>query len=189
MAAGDTSAELRGIIELCNTAVYLHGTDELADTASAEAWLGERDFNWSPSPDALAQLRADRERIRMFLIDRADPGAHAGVNDIVRRHWLGPRIGADAELQLVAGADPQSPVAAAVATLLLVGLRQDGRRLKVCASAACRYVYFDESRSRTRTWCDMNICGARSKMRDYRSRQAPEGMFHRHNSQTDGTSP
>ncbi|WP_343226432.1 CGNR zinc finger domain-containing protein, partial [Paenarthrobacter nicotinovorans] len=45
-----------------------------------------------------------------------------------------------------------------------------GQRLRTCASEACRWVFYDSSRSRTRTWCDMNTCGARSKMRQYRDR-------------------
>jgi predicted RNA-binding Zn ribbon-like protein len=44
-------------------------------------------------------------------------------------------------------------------------------RLKVCANPDCEWAFYDTSRSRSGTWCVMNVCGARHKMSRYRSRQ------------------
>jgi predicted RNA-binding Zn ribbon-like protein len=52
-------------------------------------------------------------------------------------------------------------VIAADAISIIAGER-DGR-LALCASPTCRAAFFDTSRSRTRTWCDMNTCGNRQK--------------------------
>ncbi|MEU1134560.1 CGNR zinc finger domain-containing protein [Streptomyces sp. NPDC005900] len=52
-------------------------------------------------------------------------------------------------------------VIAADAISVIAGAR-DGR-LALCASPTCRAAFFDTSRSRTRKWCDMNICGNRQK--------------------------
>lgn len=52
-------------------------------------------------------------------------------------------------------------VIAADAISIISGER-DGK-LALCASPTCQAVFFDTSRSRTRTWCDMNTCGNREK--------------------------
>ena len=46
------------------------------------------------------------------------------------------------------------------------------RRLKTCASDACRWAYYDRSRNRASRWCAMGVCGSRVKMRAYRRRRA-----------------
>jgi predicted RNA-binding Zn ribbon-like protein len=44
-------------------------------------------------------------------------------------------------------------------------------RLKVCASDQCRWAFFDASRNRGGTWCQMEVCGNRIKNRAYRRRR------------------
>jgi len=41
-------------------------------------------------------------------------------------------------------------------------------RIKVCPG--CGQVFYDETRSRTRRWCDSSTCGNRARVRRYRSR-------------------
>ncbi|NTS32206.1 CGNR zinc finger domain-containing protein [Phyllobacterium sp. BT25] len=45
-------------------------------------------------------------------------------------------------------------------------------RIKVCPN--CHWLYFDESRNRSRRWCDMNVCGNRAKARRYYDRNAKQ---------------
>ena len=44
-------------------------------------------------------------------------------------------------------------------------------RLKVCASEDCRWVFYDRSSNRSGSWCEMEVCGSRAKMRAYRKRR------------------
>jgi predicted RNA-binding Zn ribbon-like protein len=44
-------------------------------------------------------------------------------------------------------------------------------RLKACRDDACAWAFHDTSRSRTRTWCSMQVCGNREKARSFRARQ------------------
>jgi predicted RNA-binding Zn ribbon-like protein len=46
----------------------------------------------------------------------------------------------------------------------------DVSRLRSCANPHCRWVFYDGTRSGTRRWCTMAICGNRSKLRRYRQR-------------------
>jgi predicted RNA-binding Zn ribbon-like protein len=45
------------------------------------------------------------------------------------------------------------------------------RRLKICSSGACRYVYYDRSKNASRRWCSMEVCGNRYKTKAYRQRR------------------
>ncbi len=49
-------------------------------------------------------------------------------------------------------------------------LRVDPSRLRICAAPGCETAFWDETRSRTRTWCDPRTCG--NRVRVSRHRQA-----------------
>ncbi len=59
------------------------------------------------------------------------------------------------------------PIALSAAELLL---KLDRRRLKQCAGLHCGWFFLDVTRSRTRRWCDMGVCGSRAKTRRFRQR-------------------
>ena len=44
-------------------------------------------------------------------------------------------------------------------------------RVRICANDTCRWIFYDESRSGRRRWCDMATCGNRAKARRHRERQ------------------
>src|SRR5262245_36196877 len=60
------------------------------------------------------------------------------------------------------------PIALSAAELLV---NLDRRRLKQCAGPHCGWLFLDETRSRTRRWCDMRVCGSRAKIRRFRQRR------------------
>jgi len=43
-------------------------------------------------------------------------------------------------------------------------------RIRECASADCTWLFVDESRNRSRRWCDMSVCGNRMKARRHYQR-------------------
>lgn len=45
-------------------------------------------------------------------------------------------------------------------------------KVRVCAAPDCGWLFLDDTRNRSRRWCDMKICGNREKIRRYRARQA-----------------
>ena len=57
--------------------------------------------------------------------------------------------------------------------LLLASLAivESGRELRRCANDLCRFLFIDTSRSGSRRWCDMSICGNRAKGRRARVRK------------------
>jgi predicted RNA-binding Zn ribbon-like protein len=64
---------------------------------------------------------------------------------------------------------PIWPILASAIDLLTTA---DLRRLKRCASAiGCSWLFLDTSKSSTRRWCTMELCGSRAKMRRQYARQ------------------
>jgi predicted RNA-binding Zn ribbon-like protein len=47
---------------------------------------------------------------------------------------------------------------------------EDRLRVRECAGEGCAWLFLDRSRSQTRRWCDMTVCGNRSKVRRHRAR-------------------
>jgi predicted RNA-binding Zn ribbon-like protein len=45
-------------------------------------------------------------------------------------------------------------------------------RLKCCRNRDCRWAFYDRSKNRSATWCSMQLCGNRTKIRTYRRRKA-----------------
>jgi predicted RNA-binding Zn ribbon-like protein len=46
----------------------------------------------------------------------------------------------------------------------------DRSRLKTCGNSGCRWVFYDDTKNRSRRWCDSNLCGNLFKVRRYRRR-------------------
>jgi predicted RNA-binding Zn ribbon-like protein len=46
----------------------------------------------------------------------------------------------------------------------------DWGRFKLCRDPACCASYYDASKSAAKTWCSMETCGSRNKMRRYRAK-------------------
>lgn len=47
----------------------------------------------------------------------------------------------------------------------------DFSRLRTCANPRCRWLFLDTSKSGTRRWCSMAVCGNRHKVRRFRRRR------------------
>ena len=44
-------------------------------------------------------------------------------------------------------------------------------KVKMCEAETCAWLFLDESRNRSRRWCDMKVCGNREKARRYYQRE------------------
>jgi hypothetical protein len=91
------------------------------------------------------------------------------VNSLVAHCGIRPRLGEDGRIFLTSNS-PEN----AVALLMIVALNamQTGiwERFKLCREPTCRASYYDASKSGAKTWCSMETCGSRNKMRRYRAR-------------------
>jgi predicted RNA-binding Zn ribbon-like protein len=62
-------------------------------------------------------------------------------------------------------------VAESMAQLLV---HADLRRVKLCVSEGCRWAFFDQSKGRTRRWCDSRQCGNTDRVRRFRNMHVGE---------------
>ena len=74
---------------------------------------------------------------------------------------------------------PAIPGFAGAMARLLVPVAQaigDGswQRVKACRANDCRWAFYDRSRNRSGVWCEMAVCGNRTKVRAYRERAPRE---------------
>lgn len=88
-----------------------------------------------------AHLAPQRDRLAMSFADHAGPSLEAPI---------------------------LAPITRAAIDLLTSELVQ---RVRVCGDDACAWLFVDTTRSGTRRWCDMKICGNRNKVRRFRAGQ------------------
>ena len=105
-----------------------------------------------PDADRVALERAYRDALAY-----ADLRPESG-----RFGWAWPEVSDDLER-------PLWPILASAIDLLTTA---DLARLKRCASEiGCSWLFLDTSKSSTRRWCTMELCGSRAKMRRLYARQ------------------
>ncbi|HEY9369487.1 CGNR zinc finger domain-containing protein [Streptomyces sp.] len=123
----------------------------------------------------LEQARELRESLRAACLAHAGHPPHERVRPLSDLLSAAPLVVAVDETTGAATLRPAkddasllSRVASAIATTTADGTWP---RLKACEAADCHWAYTDRSPAGRRRWCSMSVCGARAKMRAYRSRQ------------------
>lgn len=103
-----------------------------------------------------------------------DPGDVARLNKVIGAGPVAHTLARDGdhwELRPEPVAPGQGAVLAAVARSAASFLSDaELERIKICSNDDCRWVFYDESKNRSRRWCD-TTCGNLHKVRRYRARQ------------------
>ena len=104
------------------------------------------------------------------------PAQLAAINAVIGRSPVRSQLELDAEGRYLVDFRPvggdwidraERELAGSFSSLLR---RSYPTRLRVCADETCGSVFYDESRSRTRRWCDSGTCGNRARVRRHRAR-------------------
>ncbi|MFC0105354.1 CGNR zinc finger domain-containing protein [Kibdelosporangium aridum] len=189
----DPANQAPGTLELVrkfvNTDDIYNGRDELGNEGSATAWLaksgvlnGDRPitdndlaalYDLRDTLRALAAANATGEQTPREVVDAFNrlsaPHAASVCLDVAHGSLVGfLRADDDGAGGAIAA------LAAAVHQAVLTGT---WTRLKSCANSECRWLFYDESRSRTARWCSMRACGSVTKARRYRARQRQQGAL------------
>jgi predicted RNA-binding Zn ribbon-like protein len=128
---------------------------------------------------ALVALRTLLQRMTETLVEgQIADDDRAALNTILRKVPLNRRLSKDSvgyQLEMVPLERDwdwvQAEIAASFAHLLM---SHDYRRLKICANTHCRWVFYDESKSRSRLYCTPDKCANLLKVRRFRE-------SHKHN--------
>jgi predicted RNA-binding Zn ribbon-like protein len=171
--------ELDHIRQFVNTYDLESLEDKIAEPEAAATWLAERDL--LPATEQLTQAdvrqaQSMRESLRKLLLAHngaeLDQSAVDAVNSAAKSAELVVRFDDDGNAALT----PVRPgIDGALGRLVAIVFRAmaDGtwERLKACPEDKCEWAFYDWSKNRSATWCDMATCGNRVKARTYRERR------------------
>jgi predicted RNA-binding Zn ribbon-like protein len=171
--------DLQLVIDFVNTLDIDAGTDELAGPDELARWLRVR-TGIGDGRVTTADLEAAiqlREAVRHVILahngDDLDRAATKELERAADRGQLSVRFNPDGSTRLEARAEG---TAGALAALLvpIAEAAADGtwERVKACHADACRWAFYDQSRNRSGRWCDMAVCGNRTKVRAYRTKRS-----------------
>ena len=166
------------VVEFVNTRDLDRDTDELATPDRLAGWLRERRLVALDTRIGAAELEQAtglREALRAVLLEHNGSPAGGGLQaleEVAERGGLSVCFGGDGTVRL---APRVGGFAGALAHLLvpIAPAAGDGswERVKACAADDCQWAFYDRSRNRSARWCDMAVCGNRTKVRAYRSKR------------------
>lgn len=185
MAATDTHpkaapGDLNHIRQLVNTLDLETHEDDLADPKALADWLSERDLLTGDEPLSGADVRqaqAVREALRQLLLANngapLDPAAVETLNAVSKSAELAVRFDSHGHAAI---APVRTGIDGALGRLLAIVFRARAEgtweRLKACPAHDCEWAFYDWSKNRSGTWCDMAVCGNRAKAQTYRRTRA-----------------
>jgi predicted RNA-binding Zn ribbon-like protein len=157
-------------------------TDQLDTPERLHDWLVERSLL---TVDATIDQQAHRKTLEFREAVRAlalangatelDPAAITTLN----------RLGAEASLSVLMDSDGHADLHAVGEGLhqtfgqllsIMYTAMVDGSflRLKGCANDTCQWLFYDQSKNRSKKWCEMQTCGNAINARAYRQRHRHE---------------
>ncbi len=169
--------DLRFVQAYVNTLDVESGRDRFADVGGLRTWLathcGLGENARLGEADRLTAIEF-REALRTVLTEgqESEESALTVLDEVSARSGL--RLGTTdgGRLELTPTGDDMyaslGRLLAAVHTAMLEG---SWERLKICAADECRWAFYDASKNRSGTWCSMQTCGNRAKVREHRHRQ------------------
>ena len=168
--------------EFVNTRNIMHGYDLLEDAGGAADWLFEHGFLDGDARLSEADWRrlvAFREGLRELLsAHNGESGGEASAEALNELAAVPLRACFDPEGEphLMSAAEAGDVVEEVtgriLAIVVLSAAEGTWRRLKACCNEGCLWAFYDRSKNRSGSWCNMQVCGSRHKMRTYRERKS-----------------
>ena len=166
------------VIDFVNTFDADLGGEQLGDPAALAAWLSVHGLaapDCAVGPEDLEAAIRLREALRTVMLAHNggpdDASSARELEAVARRGQLGVHFPATGSLTLAPGAGGLDGALAALLAPVAHAIA-DGSwlRVKACRADDCQWAFYDRSRNRSATWCDMAVCGNRAKVRAYRAR-------------------
>ncbi len=182
MATDQTApAQLELVREFVNTRDIEDDTDSLSTPVEAVEWLtahgldgGERSIS-AADHERLIEVR---EALRGLLLannsgEPPPPSCLETLNEQSAEAAVVLRFDGDGAALVTRCGGVDSAIARLLA--IVHGAMNDRTwpRLKACPAEDCMYAFYDHSRNRSGTWCEMGECGNRAKARRWRERHKP----------------
>jgi predicted RNA-binding Zn ribbon-like protein len=159
---------------------YRDGVERLRQPADLDRWLGSAGI--SASTSAGAQDLDDARRLREVIYRLTRAALHneaVGSADLEALNaWAStPRLAPQLDRRLRREWASSQPIKGALALIACEAIEllsgPERQLIRECAAApVCSLLYLDRSRGRRRRWCQMERCGSRAKMAEYRKRRS-----------------
>jgi predicted RNA-binding Zn ribbon-like protein len=171
--------DVESVIDFINTLDVEAQVESLTSPSELSSWLRSQELLSKDDADAQqADLEAAlelREALRAIAVanngNQQSPEAWATLDRAARAGKLTVHFdqGGDVEVRPDAGGIAG---ALAVLTARVAAAVADGTwaRVKACRSDTCEWAFYDRSRNHSAVWCEMAVCGNRTKVRAYRQR-------------------
>jgi predicted RNA-binding Zn ribbon-like protein len=176
----EAPGDLERVREFVNTIDLEDGTEQLETPDALARWLQARglaEAGTRATAGDLTRVREVREALRALLLANtvgspAPEDAAQILERAARRARVRLRFGGRAGSWL----EPEATgVDGALGRLLSTvhAAKAEGtwERLKACREHTCEWAFFDHTKNRSGTWCNMAVCGSRAKARSYRERR------------------
>ena len=172
--------DLEVVRRFVNTHDHETGDEDLPTPAALATWLAAHglDTGGAKLTDAdLGRATELREALREALLTNNDeplpPTTVQRLNDALAGVSLGVRVNDDCTIDLQPAGAGLDPALARIASIIREAmLSGEWSRLKVCPADDCLWAFYDRSRNRSRTWCRMEECGNRAKVKAFRERHS-----------------
>jgi predicted RNA-binding Zn ribbon-like protein len=167
---------LERLIGFVNTNEPQISHDLLRGPAETRSWLLAEGFEVGKlNRDDWTAMIAFREGVRAAAAANngydVDTDAVAALRGAIDRLGFTVQATADTNLEVAS----TTPAGRALAPLVgaLMAAQADGSwtRVKACARDSCRWLFYDTTRNRSRTWCTNTTCGSREKAKRAYRRQ------------------
>jgi predicted RNA-binding Zn ribbon-like protein len=166
------------IIDFVNTLDIESGDDRLSTPGELAEWLAghglldsSRELKGADLSSALRLREALRAAMLAHNGGARDESAEQTLEAAARRGSLEVHFPAADSVRIAPRA---AGFAGALAALLVPVAHAIGdgswQRAKACRAPDCQWAFYDRSRNRSGTWCEMAVCGNRTKVRAYRKR-------------------
>lgn len=167
------------VVELVNTSPSTGGVDDLGDLADLQEFVDARQVSGVGDLTArdLGQVRLLREAFYRVFTAPDQPTAVRQLNALLAETRITPRLaehdGHALHMHYFAPGSSLTEHLAADCGVALAHLmvEDEWERLRTCSAPDCDRVFFDESRNRSRVYCDSRTCGNRMHVAAYRARR------------------
>ncbi|MGW4638316.1 CGNR zinc finger domain-containing protein [Sphaerisporangium sp. NPDC004334] len=175
----DMVCSLAAVADLVNTAPETGGLDGLTSVAELDAYVRRHELSGVEGVGAgdLREVRALRATFLAIFAAPDSASAVALLNVLLERTRITAHLTEHDDYPLhvhyFAKGAPVAEHLAAELGVALAHLLVDGEweRLRTCAAPDCGRVFVDESRNRSRVYCDSRTCGNRMHVAAYRARR------------------
>ena len=171
---------LERMIGFVNTNEPQIAQDQFRDPDQTRDWLVAQGCKVGQlNHDDWAAIIAFREGVRAAAAANngydLDPDAVAAMHHAIDRLGFTVQATADAHLEVAASTPAGRALAPLAGALMDAQADRSWTRVKACARDTCRWLFYDTTRNRSRTWCTNSTCGSREKAkRAYRRQLAKQ---------------